>query len=88
MATPLALPPNTSAETFTCFLDETSKAVGAENIQVITSADELDDGSYRNQPYTHDPHHILDQDYFVASAVVCPRSVPDIQTIVRAANEF
>ncbi|KAJ5826849.1 hypothetical protein N7447_003612 [Penicillium robsamsonii] len=85
---PLALPPNTSQETFTRFLDEVSKAVGEENIRVVQKLEELQDGSYLEQPRTHDPHHIVDQDYFVASAVICPRSVPDLQAIVRIASEF
>ncbi|KAJ5382474.1 hypothetical protein N7517_000385, partial [Penicillium concentricum] len=86
--TPLALPPNTSLETFTRFLDEVSKTVGEENIRVVQKLEELQDGSYLEQPRTHDPHHIVDQDYFVASAVICPRSVPDLQAIVRIANEL
>ncbi|KAJ5119071.1 hypothetical protein N7476_011423 [Penicillium atrosanguineum] len=88
MATPLALPPNTSPETFKNFLAAVSKTVGDENIRVVTRLEELHDGTYHEQPRTHDPHHIVDQDYFLASAVICPRSVPDLQAIVRIANEF
>lgn len=88
MTTPLALPPNTSRETFARFLTEVSQTVGDENIRVVTKLEELHDGTYHEQPRTHDPHHIVDQDYFLASAVICPRSVPDLQTIVRIANEF
>ncbi|OGE53462.1 hypothetical protein PENARI_c007G11079 [Penicillium arizonense] len=86
--TPLALPPATDQPTFKRFLTRVAEVVGRENIQVVTSKDELEDGSYHNQPYTHDPHHILDQDHFVASAVVCPRSVPEVQDLVKLANEF
>jgi len=88
MPVPFALPPNTSQETFARFLAEVSQVVGDENITVVEKVEELRDGSYLDQPRTHDPHHIVDQDYFMASAVVCPRSVPDIQAIVHIANEF
>lgn len=88
MAAPIALPPNTTHETFAHFLSQVSETVGAENIKVLVSIDDLDDGSYLQQPFTHDGHHILDQDYFLASAVICPRSVPEIQALVRIANSF
>lgn len=87
MPQPLALPPNTSQETFTRFIDQATQIVGTENIQIVTAAEDLKDGSYLEQPYTHDGHHLLDRDYFVASAVVCPRSVPDVQALVRLAND-
>ena len=32
--------------------------------------------------------HIIDKEYFVASAVVAPRDVPDVQAIMRLCNEF
>lgn len=88
MTTPLALPPNITPETFTDFLNEVRNVVGAGNVRIITADDELDDGSYHNQPRTHDPHHILDQDYFLASAIICPRSVPELQALVVSANKF
>lgn len=88
MTTPLALPPHISSEVFDKFVKETSAIVGKENVRVITAADQLKDGSYLEQPFTHDSHHILDQGYLVASAVVCPRNVPEIQALVRAANNF
>lgn len=88
MSTPLALPPNITNETFSEFLNEVRNVVGTENVRVITADDKLDDGSYMNQPRTHDPHHILDQDYFLASAIICPRSVPELQALVVSANKF
>lgn len=33
-------------------------------------------------------YHITPKEYFVASAVVAPRNVPDVQAIVRLANDF
>ncbi|CAG7932609.1 unnamed protein product [Penicillium olsonii] len=88
MTVPLALPPRIEPKTFAEFVNEVTTLVGIENIRIVTSADELDDGSYLNQPRTHDPHHILDKDYFLASAVVCPRSVLDVQALVVSANKY
>ena len=88
MTVPLALPPNIEPKTFFEFVNEVTALVEIENIRIVTSTDELDDGSYLNQPRTHDPHHILDKDYFLASAVVCPRSVPDVQALVVTANKY
>ena len=85
---PLVLPPAIDQATYARYLARVVEIVGHENVRVISSKDELEDGSYHNQPFTHDPHHILDQDYFVASAVVCPRSVPEVQDLVKLANEF
>ncbi|KAE8334572.1 hypothetical protein BDV24DRAFT_22552 [Aspergillus arachidicola] len=88
MATPIVLPPNTTQGTFAQFISEASEASGAENVKVVVSVDDLDDGSYLQQPYTHDAHHILDKESFLASAVVCPRSVPEVQALVRIANNL
>lgn len=33
-------------------------------------------------------YHVFDKDHFVASAVVAPRNVPDLQSIMRKANEY
>ncbi|KAL4791195.1 hypothetical protein BDV19DRAFT_401498 [Aspergillus venezuelensis] len=86
--TPLALPPNTSQDVFERFIAAALALVGDENVRVITADTELIDGSYYEPPKTQDPHYILDQDYFVASAVIDPRSVPETQELVRLANEY
>ena len=83
---PLVLPPNVSSDAFSQFLSA-CQPLGGENIDVISSSSQIDDGSYMKPNYTHDPHHILKQDFFLASAVVAPRNVSDVQTIVKAANE-
>ena len=85
---PLALPPNTTYATFALFLDAVIDAITKENVQLIESPEQLNDGSYLEQPFTHDPHYVLEKEDLIASAVVCPRSVPDVQTIVRLANDF
>ncbi|KAI4666561.1 uncharacterized protein J4E79_002600 [Alternaria viburni] len=84
---PLALPPNVNSEVFDNFLTACHD-VGRDNIEVISSASQIDDGNYMKPNYTHDPHHIMKQDFFLASAIIAPRNVADVQTIVKAANEY
>lgn len=84
---PLILPPNVSIDSYNKFLSACRDKVGDENVVVITSSFQIDDGDYMNPNYTHDPHHVLKQDFFLASAVITPRNVADVQTIVKAANE-
>ena len=84
---PLVLPPNVSHDTFANFLSACQDAVGRDNIDVISSTSQIDDGDYMKPTYTHDPHHVLKQDFFLASAVIAPRNVADVQVIVKAANE-
>lgn len=86
-AKPLALPPNVSSDVFDNFLTACHD-VGRDNIEVISSASQIDDGNYMKPNYTHDPHHIMKQDFFLASAIIAPRNVADVQTIVKAANEY
>lgn len=76
---PLVLPPEIDLESFNKFIDEVIALVGSEHVDVITSKSQIDDKSYEDPTYTHDPHHILDQEYFLASAVVAPRNVSDVQ---------
>ena len=33
-------------------------------------------------------HATLDRDYFVASVVISPRSMPEVQALMRLCNEF
>lgn len=78
-ARPLVLPPNVTREDFGTFLREIIDLVGNGNVEIITSEDQIDDRSYMNPAHTHDPHHVMEQDYFLASAVVAPRNVADVQ---------
>lgn len=84
---PLVLPPNVSKDAYRKFIAACGQAVG-DNIEVITSVSQIDDGDYMKPNYTHDPHHVLKQDFFLASAVIAPRNVADVQAIVKAANEY
>lgn len=85
---PLALPPNVSHDAFSRFISACEVIVGRENIHMVTSKEDLADGSYCEPPKTHDPHHVVEQDYFVASAVMNPRSVSEVQELVQLANEY
>jgi FAD/FMN-containing dehydrogenase len=87
IAEPLVLPPNLSNDVFNKFLTA-CEDTGRDNVEVISSTTQIDDGDYMKPNYTHDPHHILKQDFFLASAVIAPRHVADVQTIVKAANEY
>lgn len=78
---PLALPPQVDIEAFNKFIIGIINLIGAENVDVISSKDQIDDGSYMKPTYTHDPHHVLPQDHFLASAIVAPRNVSDVQYV-------
>ena len=85
---PLVLPPRITQEQYNDFISTCRSAVGSENIDIISSRDQIQDGDYLKPNYTHDPHHVLQQDFFLASAVIAPRSVADVQAIVKAANKY
>lgn len=76
---PLALPPKITLEDFSTFVQKVLSLLGTENVEIISSRDQVYDGSYMNPPYTHDPHHVVDQEYFLASAIAAPRNVGDVQ---------
>jgi FAD/FMN-containing dehydrogenase len=84
---PLALPPNITHDVFKQFMRDVHVIIG-DNITVIESVSQLDDGSYLAQPYSHDPHYFLDKDCLVASAVLRPQSVPQVQDIVKLSGKF
>ncbi|RAH82718.1 aryl-alcohol oxidase [Aspergillus japonicus CBS 114.51] len=88
MLEPLALPPGLSAKVFNIFLDKVTRLVGAENVDVIATEEQLDPGSYMKPRYSVDPHPVLAPDTFLASATVAPRHVADVQAILRLANAF
>lgn len=85
---PLVLPPGTTKETFTAFIHEVVQVVGPDNVTVISTQEDLKDGTYENPVFSHDIYHVMDKDYMVASAVVLPASVPEVQDIVRLAGKF
>lgn len=85
---PLTLPPGTSSEKFKEYTKRAAEIVGEENVVVITNPSELNKESYLEPSKGHDMFHVLEKEYFVSSAVVMPRDVPDIQAIMRLCNEF
>lgn len=85
---PLRLPPNFTEDRFSEFFSCAEELRGHESIRILSSEDELVDGDYMNPCKAHVMHAIYDRDFFVASAVICPEDVPNVQDIVRLANEF
>ena len=85
---PLTLPPGTSSAKFKEFAERAASVVGQENVIIITKSEELRHESYLEPSKAHDMFHVLDKEYFVSSAVVTPRGVPDVQAVMRLCNEF
>lgn len=85
---PVRLPPGISYETFSIFIQRAQSICTPSNIHVIEPSDPLHDGDYMHPCKGHDMHAILDRDYFVASAVISPRSVLEVQALMRPCNEF
>lgn len=85
---PLTLPPGTSSEKFKEYTKRVAEIIGEENVVVITDPNELSKESYLDPSKGHDMFHVLEKEYFVSSAVVMPRDVPDVQAIMRLCNEF
>lgn len=55
---------------------------------MITDPSEMSKESYLEPSKSHDMYHVLEKEYFVSRAVVSLRDVPEIQFIMRLANEF
>jgi FAD/FMN-containing dehydrogenase len=85
---PRCLPPNTSLAKFEEYISRAKRICGDENVTVISRSIDLIDGDYVNPCRAHDMHHLFERDTFVASAVIYPRNVPEVQEIVRLCNEF
>ncbi|KAJ9602702.1 hypothetical protein H2200_012896 [Cladophialophora chaetospira] len=85
---PIILPPGIDSPTFKKFTQQLADIVGRDNVTVISKDEELYQESYLDPSKAHDMFHILEKQYFVSSAVVAPRDVPDVQAIMRLCNEF
>lgn len=92
---PLVLPPGTDAAHFDAYIKRATSIVGAENVTVISGDSGSDNehsslskASYLDPAKAHDMFHVFDKDYFVASAVVAPRKVAEVQAVMRLCNEF
>ncbi|KAM3071767.1 hypothetical protein ACMFMG_009630 [Clarireedia jacksonii] len=84
---PMILPPEISSSDFNVFISRCIEALGNENVQVIEANDELIDGTYQEPCHGHDMHAVLEKDYFVCSAVVCPRGAGEVQEVMKLAND-
>lgn len=85
---PIALPPGIDSQTFKNFILRVAEIVGQENVTVITNAEQHDKESYMDPSKVHDMFYILDEDYFISSAVVAPRNVKEVQALMKLFNEF
>ncbi|KAL1627794.1 hypothetical protein SLS54_002060 [Diplodia seriata] len=83
---PLALPPGVSESVFHNFIERITRT--APDVTIVRSKDQFPDGGYLEPPSSHDPFYVQDKDHFIASAFVCPRTVDEVQDIVRAAGDF
>ncbi|KAF3392101.1 Vanillyl-alcohol oxidase [Talaromyces pinophilus] len=85
---PFILPPGVPSAQFSRFLKRCREICGVENVKVVEAEEQLVDGSYYEPNKTHDMHHIVDRNYFVCSATISPRAVPEVQDMMRLCNEF
>lgn len=85
---PFVLPPGVTPTHFAEFLQRCRAICGHNNVTVVEAESQLVDGTYYEPNKTHDMHHIVDKNYFVCSATIAPRGVPDVQDMMRLCNEF
>jgi len=85
---PLVLPPNTELAHFQKYLSRAVDVVGIDNVTVISSEAELSLYDYMKPSKASDMFYLLNNDTFLCSAVVAPKDVPDVQALVKLANEF
>lgn len=85
---PICLPPGTSSEDFQAYIKKAIEIVGKENVTVINDNDDLTKEKYTDPAKEHDMFHVFDKDYFVASAVIAPRKVSEVQAIMKLCNEY
>lgn len=85
---PLVLPPGVSSEKFQAFITRVSDVVSHDNVTIITGIEELSHHSYHDPSKAHDMFNVLDEQVFVNSAVVAPRSVQEVQELMKICNEL
>ncbi|KAI0876042.1 vanillyl alcohol oxidase [Hypoxylon argillaceum] len=85
---PVVLPPGVSSVKFHEFIIRAIQLVGIVNVTIISNPDQFSQQDYMNSSKAHDMFHVLEKEHFLASAVVTPRHVPDVQAMMRLANEF
>jgi len=85
---PIALPPGIDLQTFKNFIAKVIDVVGEENVTVITGPEHHAKDHYLDPSKTHDMFYINEEDYFISSAVVAPRNVKEVQTLMKMFNEW
>ncbi|ETS86189.1 Vanillyl-alcohol oxidase [Pestalotiopsis fici W106-1] len=85
---PFVLPPSVDREKFHEFISRAAQVVGIMNIMVISDPSQFSKQDYMDSSKSHDMFHVLEKEEFLSSAVVMPRQVPDVQDMMRLANEF
>ena len=85
---PLVLPPDTNAEKFEDYVRRAADIVGRDNVTIVSDRNELSRYSYHTPSKASDVFWIMENDYFLCSAVVAPNSVPEVQALMKLANEF
>ncbi|KAG7148386.1 Vanillyl-alcohol oxidase like protein [Verticillium longisporum] len=83
-----ACPPGFTSEDFTAFVKAIIPIVGDENLSIVSADTELQDGDYVNPCKAHDMHAVYDIEFFISCAVVHPRTVPEVQEIMRLCNKM
>ncbi|KAM7213819.1 hypothetical protein V8F06_010815 [Rhypophila decipiens] len=80
------VPQGIERDVFIQALSELKHELGEENVEINDKP--LVDGWYMEHPNTHDMMTILDEEELVASAVVYPGNVEEVQAIVAWANKY
>jgi len=80
------LPPNINENDFLSALEEFRGVVG-DHVEMV-DLDALNEGSYHNNPKSHDMYHFLEEKDLVASAIVQPGSTEEVQAVVKIANKY
>lgn len=62
---------------FQTFAHAAADAIGAETVTIINNASELSHYDYPKPSKASDILYLLDGDYFICSAILAPRNVPD-----------
>ncbi len=85
----LILAPDVDVPTLRSALEELSRIVGSDNIDILTKDHMMpdEDGHYFNVPREHDIFYVLEKDTFLASAVVSPKNTEEVSAIVKLANK-
>ncbi|GEM09962.1 alcohol oxidase [Rhodotorula toruloides] len=80
------LPPGFSREAFDRAIDDLRGAIGADFVEINDVP--LNAGNYYHPSLSHDSYAVLEEDYFVPSAVAWPGSTAEVQAIVKWANRW